>query len=256
MQSRMIVIAALGSAALLLAACAQKPQPAPAAPAEPAAPMVEPGVMPSAAAKPIVLATDVLPEGGQLEQGTLVTGKNGWAAHGESDGVAWRFGTMDGGFLRVAGVPGTEWQHIQVAQSWGVQCKVEASGQSGATPTTPCIILRIQPVQAGSMISGGLALDEHTTCARADDPSQDATVSVDGGAPVTLPASGSLCIGGPASDALQQQMLSGKSVAVTAHFIPKGAEQSIAVPTDGLKQALAMRAWILEQYQAGKLHAM
>ncbi|HTO80941.1 MAG TPA: hypothetical protein VMQ73_01845 [Methylomirabilota bacterium] len=247
MPSRMIAIAALGTA-LLLAACAQKPQPAPAAAAAPAAPMVEPGVMPSAAAKPIMLGTDVLPEGGQLEQGTLVTGKNGWAAHGESDGVAWRFGSMDGGFLRVAGVPGTEWQHIQVAQSWGVQCKVEATG------TTPCIILRIQPVQAGSMISGGLALDEHTTCVRADDPMQDATVSVDGGAPVNLPAG--LCIGGPASDALQQQMLSGKSVAVTAHFTPKGPQQSIAVPTDGLKQALAMRAWILEQYQAGKLHAM
>jgi hypothetical protein len=240
--------AALLSATLLAGCAAKKPEPAPVAAAEPAAPAVEPGVVPSAQAKPILLSSEVLPEGGVLEQGTLVTGKSGWAAHGEMEGAAWRFGSMDAGRLRVAGKPGTEWSLIQVAESWGVRCFVEAD------KSTPCLITRVQPVTPGSLISGGLALDAHTTCVRADDTSQDATVAVGANAPVTMPA-GSLCIGGPASDALQQQMLGADDATIWASFTAKGKPQTLDLPTAGLKQALAMRAWILEQFAAGKLQA-
>ena len=240
---------ALSLAALLLGACAEKPmEEAPMAPAEPMPVMFDAGLLPSAAAKPILLASEVTPEGGMLEQGTLVTGKSGWAVHGEMDGVAWRYGSSDAGFLRVAGEPGTEWQYIQVAQSWGVKCMVDG-------PNTPCRILRLAPVEPGTMSIGGLSLDQHVTCVRAANPAEPATISVDGGAPVAL-LGPSLCLSGAESDALQQQMLNGQSVTITAGFYEKGPAKTMTLPTHGMKQALAMASWIVDQYKAGKLHAV
>ena len=248
-MTRIRTLLALGFAAVLLAACAQKKMDeAPMAPTETApAAAFDPSMLPSAGAKPILLSSEVMPDGGSLEQGTVVTGKDGWAVHGESEGVAWRYGSSDAGQLRVAGEPSTEWQFIQVAQSWGVQCKADGE-------RTPCTILRLASVEPGTMATGGLALDEHVTCIRAANPDEPATISVDGGAPVSLP-SPSLCLSGAASDALQQQMMSGQSVTLSAGFYPKGPTKAMALPTHGLKQALAMRGWIVEQYKAGKLNA-
>src|SRR3954471_12307530 len=125
-MTRIRTLVALTAAALLIAACAQKKvEQAPVAPVETPTAAFDPAMLPSAGAKPILLSSDVMPEGGELEQGTLVTGKSGWAVHGMMEGVAWRYGSSDAGQLRVAGEPDTEWQHIQVAQSWGVQCKAE-----------------------------------------------------------------------------------------------------------------------------------
>lgn len=234
------------TAGLLLAACAQKKmEPAADTPAAPAPAPMEASMLPSAAAKPIALDKAVLPEGGTLDTGTLRTGKDGWAAHGETDGVAWRFGTSDDGFLRVAGEPGIEWQYIQVAQSWGVKCMVDGNA-------TPCTLLRLAPVESGGMVSGGLALDEHLTCVRALNTAEPATIVVDNNGAVTLPPP-DLCVSGADSDALQQQMLAGRSVTIAAGFYPKGPPKTIALPTHGLKQALAVRAWILDKYHSGDL---
>jgi hypothetical protein len=256
------MVLALAAAASLLWACAEKKMEqepvAPAAESMPAA-AFDPSLLPSAAAKPILLSSETMPDGGILEQGTLVTGTNGWAVHGEMDGVAWRYGSSDAGMLRVAGEPATEWQYIQVAQSWGVQCKAEPGTDAAATDPgtgrTPCTILRIAPVEPNTMATGGLALDEHVTCVRAANTSEPATISVDGAAPVSLPQP-SLCLSGADSDALQQHMIGGQSVTIQAGFYPAGAAKSMTLPTHGLKQALALRGWIVEQYKAGKLNAV
>jgi hypothetical protein len=254
MRSRLAPALMLGLAALLLAACAQKKMeetPAPAAEVAPAA-AFDPALLPSSGAKPILLASEVMPDGGTLEQGSVVTGKDGWAVHGISDGVAWRYGTSDAGFLRVAGEPNIEWQYIQVAQSWGVKCMADGDA---ATGRTPCQVLRIASIEPGTMATGGLALDEHVTCIRALNPAEPATISIDGAAPVSLPAP-SLCLSGADSDALQQHMIAGTSVTLQAGFYAKGPAKSMTLPTSGLKQALAMRGWIVDQYKAGKLHAV
>ena len=248
-MSRIRTILVLTAATLLLAACAEKKMDqAPMAPTEAPAAAFDPAMLPSAGAKPILLGSDVMPDGGELEQGTLVTGQNGWAVHGSMDNVAWRYASYDAGYLRVAGEPDTEWQHIQVAQSWAVQCK--ADGEK-----TPCTILRLASVEPGTMATGGLALDEHVTCVRAENTAEPATISIDGAAPVSLPQP-SLCLSGAASDTLQQAMLAGQTMTIQAGFYPKGPALSMTLPTHGLKQALAMRSWIVEQYKAGKLHAV
>jgi len=170
-MTRLRTLVALAAAATLLEACAEKKmetEPAPAMEAAPAA-AFDPSLLPSAGAKPILLSSDTMPDGGTLEQGSIVTGKDGWAVHGEMDGVAWRYGSSDAGMLRVAGEPDTEWQYIQVQQSWGIQCKAEA-GTDGAAGRTPCVILRLASVEPGTMATGGLALDEHVACVRAANP--------------------------------------------------------------------------------------
>ncbi|WP_395014938.1 hypothetical protein [Dongia sp.] len=250
---------ALGAAALLAAGCAaKKAEETPAEPMAESAPMAaafDQSLLASPGAKPILLSSEVMPDGGSLEQGTVVTGKDGWAVHGESEGVAWRYGSSDAGQLRVAGEPNTEWQYIQVQQSWGVQCKAEpGSGDAGAAGRTPCAILRIASVEPGTMATGGLALDEHVTCVRAANPNEPATISVDGAAPVSLPQP-SLCLSGADSDAIQKAMIGGQNVSVMAGFYPSGPAKTMSFPTHGLAQALAMRAWIVEQYKAGKLNA-
>jgi hypothetical protein len=255
-MTRLRTLATLAAAALWLAACAEKKMetaPAPAMEMAPAA-AFDPGLLPSAGAKPILLSSETMPDGGTLEQGSLVTGKDGWAVHGESDGVAWRYGSSDAGQLRVAGEPNTEWQHIQVQQSWGVQCKAEP-GIDAATGRTSCLILRLASVEPGTMQTGGLALDAHVTCVRAANTSAPATISVDGAAPVSLPQP-SLCLSGAESDALQTAMIAGQSVSINAGFDEKGPAKTMVLPTHGLKQALALRGWIAEQYKAGKLNAV
>jgi hypothetical protein len=228
----------------------------PAAPAAEAAPAAafDPALLPSAGAKPILLSSEVMPDGGTLEQGSVVTGKDGWAVHGESEGVAWRYGSSDAGQLRVAGEPNTEWQYIQVQQSWGIQCKAEP-GAGGTAGRTPCLILRLASVEPGTMATGGLALDEHVTCVRAANTMEPATISVDGAAPVSLPQP-SLCLSGADSDALQKAMMGGQSVTIQAAFYPSGPAKSMTLPTHGLKQALSLRNWIVEQYKSGKLNAV
>jgi hypothetical protein len=255
-MTRIRTLAALGVAAALLGGCAAKKmeqEPAPAAEAAPAAAAFDQSMLASPGAKPILLSSETMPDGGTLEQGTVVTGKDGWAVHGESEQVAWRYGSSDAGMLRVAGEADTEWQYIQVAQSWGVQCKAEP-GADGAAGRTPCVILRLAPVEPGTMATGGLALDEHVTCVRAANTTEPATISVDGAAPVSLPQP-SLCLSGADSDALQNAMMGGQSVTIQAAFYPSGAAKSMSLPTHGLKQALAMRNWIVEQHKAGKLNA-
>jgi len=256
-MTRIRILAALGCAAVLLAGCAAKKmeqEPAPAMEAAPAAASFDQNLLASPGAKPILLSSETMPDGGTLEQGTVVTGADGWAVHGETDGVAWRYGSSDAGQLRVAGEANTEWQYIQVAQSWGVQCRAEP-GADGAAGRTPCVILRLAPVEPGTMATGGLALDEHVTCVRAANTTEPATISVDGAAPVSLPQPG-LCLSGADSDALQNAMMGGQSVTIQAAFYPSGAAKSMTLPTHGLKQALAMRAWIVEQHKAGKLNAV
>jgi hypothetical protein len=249
---------ALGAAALLAAGCAaKKAETMPAEPAAEAAPMAaafDQSLLATPGAKPILLSSEVMPDGGTLEQGTLVTGKDGWAVHGESEGVAWRYGSSDAGQLRVAGEPNTEWQYIQVQQSWGVQCKAEP-GADAAAGRTPCAILRIASVEPGTMATGGLALDEHVTCVRAANTNEPATISVDGAAPVSLPQP-SLCLSGADSDAIQKAMMGGQNVSIQAGFYPSGPAKTMSFPTHGLKQALSMRGWIVEQYKAGTLNAV
>src|SRR3954470_16033178 len=96
------------AAAALLAACAEKKmETAPAAVApEPAPAMME---SPGEAAKAVALDKAVMPEGGTLENGTVVTGADGWAVHGTMDGVDWRYGSSDHGYLRVSQHEGLEW---------------------------------------------------------------------------------------------------------------------------------------------------
>ena len=256
-MTRLRTLLALAAAAVLLAACAEKKMESePAAPAMEAAPAAafDPALLPSAGAKPILLSSETMPDGGTLEQGSVVTGKDGWAVHGESEGVAWRYGSSDAGMLRVAGEPNTEWQFIQVQQSWGVQCKAEP-GADGAAGRTPCLILRLASVEPGTMATGGLALDEHITCVRAANSNEPATISVDGAAPVSLPQP-SLCLSGADSDALQNAMMGGQSVTIQAAFYAAGPAKSMTLPTHGLKQALAMRNWIVAQHKAGKLNAV
>jgi hypothetical protein len=256
-MTRLRTLLALAVAAALLAACAgKKMETGPSAPAAEMAPAAafDPALLPSAGAKPILLSSETMPDGGTLEQGSVVTGKDGWAVHGTSDGVAWRYGSSDAGQLRVAGEPNTEWQYIQVQKSWGVQCKVEP-GADAATGRTPCLILRLASVEPGVMATGGLALDEHVTCVRAANTTEPATISVDGAAPVSLPQP-SLCLSGADSDALQNAMLAGQSVSINAAFYEKGPAKTMVLPTHGLKQALAMRGWIAAQYKAGKLNAV
>jgi hypothetical protein len=257
----------MAAASTLLAACAAEPMEtepaAPEAEAAPAAAAFDQSLLASPGAKPILLSSETMPEGGSLEQGTLVTGKDGWAVHGERDGVAWRYGSSDAGMLRVAGEPETEWQYIQVAKSWGIQCKAEpgsdaGTGASAADSTsgrTPCVVLRLAPVEPGTMTTGGLALDEHVTCVRAANTTEPATISVDGAAPVSLPQPG-LCLSGADSDAIQKAMMGGQSVTIQASFSPSGPAQTMTLPTHGLEQALALRSWIVAQYKAGKLNAV
>ena len=254
---------ALGAAATLAAGCAaKKAEETTAAPAAESAPMAagfDQSLLATPGAKPILLSSEVMPDGGTLEQWTLVTGKDGWAVHGDNEGVAWRYGSSDAGQLRVAGEPNTEWQYIQVQQSWGIQCKAEPGSGDAApgstTGRTPCAILRIASVEPGTMATGGLALDEHVTCVRAANNNAPATISVDGAAPVSLPQP-SLCLSGADSDAIQKAMMGGQTVSIQAGFYPSGPEKTMTFPTHGLKQALSMRGWIVEQYKAGKLNAV
>jgi hypothetical protein len=245
-------MAALGAAALL-AACAQKQpaEPAPEAAMPAPAPMME---TPSEAAQPIVLTQSAMPDGGTLESGTLVTGADGWAVHGESDGIAWRYGSSDHGYLRVANAAGTEWQHIQVAESWSVLCKADpamGSSEGGGAAKTYCDVLHAQPVEPNTMTTGGIRVADHGVCAVTDNRTADATLVVDAGAPHTLVAR-DLCEPG---DALTSELLAGNTATLTAMFAPKGQPQTISFPTTGLKQALALRDWIEAKAKAGELKA-
>ncbi|HVY99649.1 MAG TPA: hypothetical protein VHA35_09115 [Dongiaceae bacterium] len=247
---RLITTMTVLAAAALLAACAQKKED-PAAPAamapEPAPAMME---NPTEAAKPIALDKAVMPDGGTLESGTLVTGKDGWAVHGEKDGVAWRYGSSDHGYLRVSQNEGLEWRFIQVAESWSVLCKAEAATDGGAAKTF-CDVLHTQPVTPNTMTTGGIRVADHGVCAVTDNTTDAATVTVDGGAPHSL-AAPDHC---EAGDALGNELLAGKSVTLSAVFGAKGQPQSITFPTTGLKQALAMRDWIVDKYKSGDLSA-
>ncbi len=51
-------------------------------------------------------------------------------------------------------------------------------------------------------------------------------------------------------------MIDGQNVTIQAGFYPNGPAKTMTFPTHGLKQALAMRGWIVEQYKAGKLNAL
>jgi hypothetical protein len=237
------------AAAAWLAACAQKPmEPAPAAEAPAPAPAPAPAAMenPSEAAKPIVLDKAVMPDGGILENGTLVTGKDGWAVHGVMDNITWRYGTSDHGTLRVSQSEGLEWRFIQVGQSWSVLCKAEGTG---ADAKTYCDVLHTQPVTPNTMTTGGIRVADHGVCAVTDNTAEGATLTVDGGTPHTLSAPDH-CESG---DALTNELLAGKSVTVSAVFAAKGQPQAITFPTTGLKQALALRDWIVGKYKSGDL---
>lgn len=237
-------------AALLLAACAQKkmePAPAAVAPEAPAPAMME---APSEGAKTIVLDKAVMPEGGTLENGTVVTGSSGWAVHGTMDGVDWRYGSSDHGYLRVSQNAGLEWRFIQVAESWSVLCKAEP-GESGAAAKTYCDVLHTQPVTPNTMTTGGIRVADHGVCAVSDNIAAGATLTVDGGAAHTLGAP-DLC---EAGDALTNELLAGKSATLNATFAAKGQPQAITFPTTGLKQAIALRDWIVEKYKSGDLSA-
>jgi hypothetical protein len=253
---------ALLLAALLAAGCAIQPktmaeQPAALATAPAAPPPTEGAILPTPDAQTIRFNDHAIPEGGQVIGLAAATvngaktpdsnppGVKRWSIHGETDGVAWRMGPEDGNFIRVAGAANEDWQFLQVLESWGVICKVEADG------STPCAILRLRPLQPGSMAVAGLALDAHVTCIRSDNPGSGGTIAVDSDAPHNVSTIG--CITGAESDALQQQMLAGQSVTISAQFLPKGAPQTLTIPTYGLKQALSFRQWILDQYKAGKL---
>jgi hypothetical protein len=258
-------LAAAFCAALLLAGCAGSSKPAteqaavaPAATPAPAMP-AEGTMLPSADATTIRFNDHTIPPGGQVIGLATATingekanppGLRRWSIHGEMDGAAWRMGPEDGNFIRVAGAANEDWQFLQVLESWGVICKVEAPvGSQGGS--TPCAILRLRPVQPGSMAVAGLALDSHVTCIRSDNPGSGGTIAVDAGAPQEVSSIG--CVTGEASDALQQQMLAGRSVTITGTFEPNGTQQTLTIPTYGLKQALTMRQWILDQYKAGNL---
>jgi hypothetical protein len=244
-----ITVTALAAAALL-AGCAQKKmEPAPAVEATPA-PAPAPAAMetPSEAAKAIVLDKAVMPDGGTLESGTLVTGKDGWAVHGVQDNVAWRYGTSDHGTLRVAQSEGLEWRFIQVGESWGVLCKADGTG---ADAKTYCDVTHTQPVTPMTMTTGGLRVADHGVCVVTDNTTADATVTVDGGTAHTLSAPDHC----EAGDALTNELLAGKSVTVSAVFGAKGQPQAITFPTTGLKQALTLRDWIVEKYKSGDLSA-
>jgi hypothetical protein len=248
-MTRIATIAAL-AAASLLAACAQKPMESEPAPAD-AAPAPAPMAMenPSEAAKPIALDKAVMPGGGTLENGTVVTGADGWAVHGVMDNVAWRYGSSDHGALRVSQNEGLEWRVIQVAESWSVLCKAEPGG--GDDAKTWCDVLHTQPVAPNTMTTGGIRVADRGVCAVTDNTIEGATISVDGGSPHAL-AAPDHCEGG---DALTNELLAGKSVTVSAVFGAKGQPQAITFPTTGLKQALAMRDWIVGKYKSGDLSA-
>jgi len=247
-----IIITAL-TAAALLAACAQKKmEEAPAA----VAPTPAPAMMetPGEAAKVVALDKAVMPGsdlgGGTLENGTVVTGKDGWAVHGTMDGVDWRYGSSDHGYLRVSQNAGLEWRFIQVAESWSVLCKAEP-GESGGAAKTYCDVLHTQPVTPNTMTTGGIRVADHGVCAVSDDMAAAATLTVDGGAAHTLSAP-DLC---EAGDALTNELLAGKSATLSATFAAKGQPQAITFPTTGLKQAIALRDWIVEKYKSGDLSA-
>jgi hypothetical protein len=249
-MSRISTIVTALAAAALLAGCAQKKMeeaPAVMAPAAPAPAMME---MPSDAAKPVALDKAVLPDGGTLENGTVVTGADGWAVHGTMDGIQWRYGSSDRGYLRVAMDPGTDWSHIQVAESWAVLCKSETATDGGPTKTF-CDVLHTQPVTPNTMTTGGIRVADHGVCAVSDNMTAAATLTVDGGAPHVLSADG-LCEPG---DAATTDLVAGKSATLNATFTPKGQPQAITFPTTGLKQALALRDWIAAKAKSGELKA-
>jgi len=235
------------TAALLLAACAQKKMeeaPAAVVPA-PAPAMME---MPSEAAKTIALDKAVMPEGGTLETATVVTGKDGWAVHGTKHGVDWRYGSSDRGYLRVSQQEGLEWRFIQVGQSWSILCKAEGTG---ADAKTYCDVLHTQPVTPNTMTTGGIRVADNGVCIVTDNTSEGGAVTVDGSAPHGLPAPDHC----EAGDALKNELLAGKTATVNAIFGAKGQPQAITFPTTGLKQALALRDWIVDKYKSGDLSA-
>jgi hypothetical protein len=260
LKSGVLSLPAVLFAAALLAGCASQPKPVAEQAAEPAtapAAPTEGAMLPTPDATTIRFNDHTIPPGGQVIGLAAATvndtktpdsnppGVRRWSIHGETDGAAWRMGPEDGNFVRVAGAANEDWQFLQVLESWGVICKVEADG------STPCAILRLRPLQPGSMAVAGLALDAHVTCLRSDNPGTVATIAVDADVPHQVSTIG--CITGAESDALQQQMLAGQSVTITAMFQPKAPQQTLTIPTYGLKQALAFRQWILDQYKAGNL---
>jgi hypothetical protein len=266
-SAAMLALPALALVGILAAGCASQPKPVAEHVVEPAnapppPPPTEGTMLPTPDATTIRFNDHAIPPGGQViglatatVNGTKTPDSNPpglrrWSIHGEMDGAAWRMGPEDGNFIRVAGAPNADWQFLQVLESWGVICKVEAPvGSEGAS--TPCAILRLRPVRPGSMAVAGLALDAHVTCIRSDNPGAAGTIAVDSDAPHEVSAIG--CLTGAESDALQQQMLAGQSVSITAVFQPNAPRQTLTIPTFGLKQALTMRQWILAQYKAGKL---
>jgi len=246
---RISTIATACVAALVLTACAEKkmePAPAAVAPETPAPAMMMQA--PGEGAKTIALDKAVMPDGGTLENGTVVTGAGGWAVHGTMDGVDWRYGSSDHGYLRVSQQEGLEWRFIQVAESWNVLCKAEGTG---ADAKTYCDVMHTQPVTPNTMTTGGLRVADDGVCVVTDNTSEGATVTVDGGTAHTLSAPDHC----EAGDALKNELLAGKSVTVNAIFGAKGKPQAITFPTTGLKQALALRDWIVEKYKSGDLSA-
>ncbi|GAB2178605.1 hypothetical protein [Dongia sp. agr-C8] len=191
--------------------------------------------------RPIALNADVVPDGGIKEHDSF-----GWTVHGAFDGVIYRYG-YDSAFLRVSNQKNLGWRALNLSSSWQVRC--HADQPSGKRR---CLVLRVAVISPVAPTFVGFEIHDRRICVSSAVQIRSVEIRVDEGEPIRL-VDPNFCLDEPASAALEKTLLAGRSVEMKGYFAGSAPVFDLKHTTYGLKQALSLRDWIFEQYQAGKL---
>jgi hypothetical protein len=173
---------------------------------------------------------------------TLTWDETAPIAHGQMDGVAFRL-SQNGESVLVANGRDFDGSKLRSDNSWEVSCKVDES-----TRTARCSVNLLQLVELNQ---GGIEIVDGIVCV---------PMSSLGRSEITIddrhtyrPPDLHECLSLEESAGAQRQMLAGQKIRVLVlfHFTTPIADLNLS--PYGLKQALMMRDWIVEQYKAGNL---
>ena len=181
----------------------------------------------------IVLNQTVIPPGAMIGNDGF-----GWIVHGTYDGVTYAYDEHSAE-LRVSNSKVLSWQILNFANSWLVACGVKRGSPD-------CAILRTSLVGVPGEYTV-LDFEPEEACLTTPLPFQKVDITINGAVVAQLSPE-KPCTG---SAALLQNLLAAETFGIKAD----NDKIDLQYGSYGLKQALALRDWILAQYRAGKLKA-
>jgi hypothetical protein len=166
----------------------------------------------------------------------------GWTVHGTFGGVAYTY-RNGAPFVLVSNQKNQGWKSLDLDNSWMVRCYVDDNVPN-------CTVTRVSTIGgAGRFVSFGFS-DGDEACFFSSVLYAKIDVTIDDSPGGTAFTHDHLCTDGEGA-ALLQKLLAGKTFSLKSN----NGTVDTTYNTYGLKQALAMRDWILAQHRAGKLNA-